>query len=172
MKGAQAVIPIAEDQSETDLSGRIHSCRTYAHHAPDRPAPRPHSRSYPSVPHQVDRRPWRDLRLGDERDPGGCRERATPPAEPAPPPDCRPRDRHKSTTTIQCPTRGAFGNGPSYYSQFYEDYILGYVFKDQKSGFYVDVGANDPDRAVSPSTSTWPAGAASTSSRFQNWSRS
>lgn len=49
------------------------------------------------------------------------------------------------TTTIECPTRGSFGNGPTYYSQFYEDYVLGYVFKDQKSGFYVDVGANDPD---------------------------
>ena len=51
----------------------------------------------------------------------------------------------KSTTTIQCPPRGPFGNGPTYYSQFYEDYILGYVFKDHEHGFYVDVGANDPD---------------------------
>jgi FkbM family methyltransferase len=52
-----------------------------------------------------------------------------------------------TSTTIQCPRRGAFGDGPTYYSQFYEDYILGYVFKDQKSGFYVDVGANDPDKS-------------------------
>jgi FkbM family methyltransferase len=51
----------------------------------------------------------------------------------------------KSTTTIQCPPRGPFGNGPIYYSQFYEDYILAYVFKDHENGFYVDVGANDPD---------------------------
>jgi FkbM family methyltransferase len=51
----------------------------------------------------------------------------------------------KSTTTIQCPPRGPFGNGPTYYSQYYEDYILGYVFKDHENGFYVDVGANDPD---------------------------
>ena len=51
----------------------------------------------------------------------------------------------KSTTSIQCPPRGPFGNGPTYYSQFYEDYILGYVFKDYEHGFYVDVGANDPD---------------------------
>ena len=58
-----------------------------------------------------------------------------------------PATADKSTATIQCPTRGAFGNGPTYYSQFYEDYILGYVFKDQKSGFYVDVGANDPDKS-------------------------
>jgi len=50
-----------------------------------------------------------------------------------------------STTTIQCPPRGSFGNGPTYYAQFYEDYILGYVFKGQTRGFYVDVGANDPD---------------------------
>jgi FkbM family methyltransferase len=51
----------------------------------------------------------------------------------------------KSTTTIQCPPRGPFGNGPTYYSQFYEDYVLAYVFKDYEHGFYVDVGANDPD---------------------------
>jgi FkbM family methyltransferase len=35
-----------------------------------------------------------------------------------------------------------------YYSQFYEDYILAFVFRDQKSGFYVDVGANDPNKAT------------------------
>jgi FkbM family methyltransferase len=56
-----------------------------------------------------------------------------------------PATADKSTITIQCPTRGAFGNGPIYYSQFYEDYILAYVFKDYQNGFYVDVGANDPD---------------------------
>lgn len=73
----------------------------------------------------------------------GCGEPAKPPAEP--PLAAAPATVDKSTTTIRCPTRGAFGNGPTYYSQFYEDYILAYVFKDQKSGFYVDVGANDPD---------------------------
>jgi FkbM family methyltransferase len=52
---------------------------------------------------------------------------------------------NQSTITIQCPPRGAFGNGPTYYSQYYEDYVLGYVFKDYEHGFYVDVGANDPD---------------------------
>ncbi|MBM3772228.1 MAG: FkbM family methyltransferase, partial [Acidimicrobiia bacterium] len=52
-----------------------------------------------------------------------------------------------SSVSITCPVRGEFGNGPTYYSQFYEDYILGYVFKAQKAGFYVDVGANDPDDA-------------------------
>lgn len=51
----------------------------------------------------------------------------------------------QSTITIECPVRGAFGNGPTYYSQYYEDYILAYVFKDYEHGFYVDVGANDPD---------------------------
>ena len=56
-----------------------------------------------------------------------------------------PGSAAESTTTIQCPARGSFGNGPTYYSQFYEDYILGYVFKGQTRGFYVDVGANDPD---------------------------
>jgi FkbM family methyltransferase len=33
-----------------------------------------------------------------------------------------------------------------YYGQFYEDYILAYVFKNQKNGFYIDVGANDPNK--------------------------
>ena len=76
----------------------------------------------------------------------GCGQPASPPAQPAPAARAaRPANADKSTITIQCPPRGAFGNGPTYYSQFYEDYILGYVFKDQKSGFYVDVGANDPD---------------------------
>jgi len=56
-----------------------------------------------------------------------------------------PAAADKFTTTIQCPPRGPFGNGPTYYSQFYEDYILGYVFKGHDHGFYVDVGANDPD---------------------------
>lgn len=53
-----------------------------------------------------------------------------------------------SAVTISCPVRGEFANGPTYYAQFYEDYILSYVFKDQKTGFYVDVGANDPDDAT------------------------
>jgi FkbM family methyltransferase len=34
----------------------------------------------------------------------------------------------------------------TYYSQYYEDYILAYVFKEMKSGFYIDVGANDPNK--------------------------
>jgi FkbM family methyltransferase len=76
----------------------------------------------------------------------GCGAPAKPAAEPAPATTtAAPATADKSTTTIPCPTRGAFGSGPTYYSQFYEDYILAYVFKDQKSGFYVDVGANDPD---------------------------
>ena len=76
----------------------------------------------------------------------GCGEQAKLPAERAPAaPTAASANADKSTTTIQCPARGNFGAGPTYYSQFYEDYILGYVFKDQKSGFYVDVGANDPD---------------------------
>src|SRR5262245_22078906 len=78
----------------------------------------------------------------------GCGKPAKPAGEPppaAPPP--APAAADKSAVTIPCPTRGAFGDGPTYYSQFYEDYILGYVFKDQKRGFYVDVGANDPDKS-------------------------
>ena len=78
----------------------------------------------------------------------GCQNPANSAAEPAPPAaTVTPAAADKFATTIRCPTRGAFGNGPTYYSQFYEDYILGYVFKDQKSGFYVDVGANDPDES-------------------------
>ena len=76
----------------------------------------------------------------------GCGEPAKP-AEPALAAAAPPAAANTSTTTIQCPARGAFGNGPTYYSQFYEDYILGYVFKNQTGGFYVDVGANDPDKS-------------------------
>ena len=76
----------------------------------------------------------------------GCGEPAKP-AEPAVAAAAPPATANTSTTTIQCPARGAFGDGPTYYSQFYEDYILGYVFKNQKTGFYVDVGANDPDKS-------------------------
>ncbi len=32
------------------------------------------------------------------------------------------------------------------YSQFYEDLILFCVFYDIENGFYIDVGANDPDK--------------------------
>jgi FkbM family methyltransferase len=78
----------------------------------------------------------------------GCDEPVRPAAEPArAAPPAAPASADTSAITIQCPARGAFGDGPTYYSQFYEDYILGYVFKDQKSGFYVDVGANDPDKS-------------------------
>ena len=77
----------------------------------------------------------------------GCREPAKPGAEAAPAAAAATARPRKSTTTIVCPARGAFGNGPTYFAQFYEDYILGYVFKDQKGGFYVDVGANDPDNS-------------------------
>lgn len=51
----------------------------------------------------------------------------------------------RSGTDIQCAVRGAFDPASGYYSQFYEDYVLSYVFKDVKNGVYVDVGANDPD---------------------------
>lgn len=48
---------------------------------------------------------------------------------------------------FSCPVRGPFGVREKYFSQFYEDYILSYVFKDVAKGTYVDVGANDPDVA-------------------------
>jgi FkbM family methyltransferase len=76
----------------------------------------------------------------------GCAEPAKSPAEPVPAAAAAaPASADKSSTTIQCPARGPFETETTYYSQFYEDYILGYVFKDRKNGFYVDVGANDPD---------------------------
>ena len=45
--------------------------------------------------------------------------------------------------SCDCPP-SKFENG-MYYSQTYEDYILAYVFKNVASGFYIDVGANDPN---------------------------
>ena len=75
----------------------------------------------------------------------GCQAPDNRVADAAPAAVATAATANQSTTTIQCPVRGAFGNGPTYYSQYYEDYILGYVFKDHENGFYVDVGANDPD---------------------------
>lgn len=46
---------------------------------------------------------------------------------------------------FSCPVRGAFDASSGFYSQYYEDYALSYVFRDQAAGSYVDVGANDPD---------------------------
>src|SRR5262245_30342051 len=74
-----------------------------------------------------------------------CDGPAKPAAEAAPAAVPTATTANQSAIAIQCPVRGAFGNGPTYYSQYYEDYVLGYVFKDHEHGFYVDVGANDPD---------------------------
>lgn len=52
--------------------------------------------------------------------------------------NCRQEDG-----SCQCP-HSKFEEG-IYYSQTYEDYILAYVFKNMDTGFYVDVGANDPN---------------------------
>jgi FkbM family methyltransferase len=52
--------------------------------------------------------------------------------------DCTRKD-----TPCQCPpTRYGGGN---YHSQYYEDYILAFVFKGTEKGYYIDVGANNPD---------------------------
>jgi len=75
----------------------------------------------------------------------GCRGPAKPAAEAASAAVPAATTANQSAISIRCPVRGAFGNGPTYYSQYYEDYILGYVFKGYEHGFYVDVGANDPD---------------------------
>ena len=56
------------------------------------------------------------------------------PAVASPPPE---------PVAFSCPVRGPFGPGTPYHSQFYEDYILSYVFKGVAKGAYVDVGAYD-----------------------------
>jgi len=66
-------------------------------------------------------------------------------AEPAVTPPHTGEAALPPVAAITCPVRGAFAPRSGYFSQFYEDYILGYVFKDSKTGVYVDVGANDPD---------------------------
>lgn len=44
----------------------------------------------------------------------------------------------------QCP-KTRFDGNTELSSQFYEDYVLSYVFRGVDNGFYVDVGANDPN---------------------------
>lgn len=67
---------------------------------------------------------------------------AAPAAAPAP---AARQPVRRNAVAISCPTRGAFGPGARFFSQFYEDYILSYVFRGTPKGLYVDVGANDPD---------------------------
>jgi len=57
--------------------------------------------------------------------------------------------KNKTTNPIQtdknsCDCPPSKYEGGQYYSQYYEDYVLAYVFDTIKSGKYVDVGANDP----------------------------
>jgi len=47
--------------------------------------------------------------------------------------------------SIACPARNAVASQKVYFGQFYEDYVLAYVFRDQKNGTYIDVGANHPN---------------------------
>jgi len=70
-----------------------------------------------------------------------CGGPATPPADTSTAPPAVTR----TGADIQCPVRGSFEPSSGYYSEFYEDYVLAYVFRDVKNGVYVDVGANDPD---------------------------
>lgn len=73
----------------------------------------------------------------------GCGQAGTPQSSTAAPssPDSA------GDASIKCPVRGPFEPTSGYHSQFYEDYVLAYVFRDVKDGVYVDVGANDPDVA-------------------------
>jgi FkbM family methyltransferase len=66
--------------------------------------------------------------------------------EPAPAPPDTGQAPRAALAAITCPIRGVFGSSSAYFSQFYEDYILAYVFENSKTGVYVDVGANDPDK--------------------------
>lgn len=50
------------------------------------------------------------------------------------------------TKIKHCPLSKFSGN-EIYKSQWYEDYILAYVFKDVDKGFYIDVGTNNPNIA-------------------------
>jgi len=43
----------------------------------------------------------------------------------------------------QCP-KTKFNGASGFFGDFYEDYVLSYVFEGIKKGFYVDVGANNP----------------------------
>ena len=47
------------------------------------------------------------------------------------------------TKNHQCPISRPMGN-KEYFSQFYEDYVLAYVFQNTEKGLFVDVGVNDP----------------------------
>jgi len=70
---------------------------------------------------------------------------AAPAAAPAEAPAAAPDGPAREAVAFSCPERGPFGPGTPFYSQFYEDYILSYVFQDVAKGTYVDVGAYDPD---------------------------
>jgi FkbM family methyltransferase len=72
--------------------------------------------------------------------PGGRGSEAPATAASAPGPAADP-------VSFGCPVRGAFVPPTHFFSQFYEDYILSYVFRDTPKGIYVDVGAYDPDAA-------------------------
>ena len=54
----------------------------------------------------------------------------------------------KQEECLYCPVSRAhieYQTSPNFYSQDNEDYILSYIFKDIQQGFYVDIGANDPN---------------------------
>lgn len=59
--------------------------------------------------------------------------------------------KYKIYTTLKftknimlCPVT-KFDNNNELKSQYYEDYVLGYVFRNSKQGFFVDVGVNEPE---------------------------
>jgi len=53
---------------------------------------------------------------------------------------------NKYSKSISCPNTPFNGARDIYFSQRHEDYILANVFSDVDKGFYVDVGAHDPDQ--------------------------
>ena len=53
-----------------------------------------------------------------------------------------PQENQTAGIQIVCP-RSKY-EGEIYYSQYYEDFILNYVFADRTKGTYIDIGAADP----------------------------
>ena len=80
------------------------------------------------------------------REPGRNRPRRPGDARLTAPAAAPARCRNRSPSPAPSAVRSGLAGAP-YFSQFYEDYILSYVFRDVAKGTYVDVGAYDPDKA-------------------------
>ena len=54
------------------------------------------------------------------------------------------KPKQKADSQINCPMSRY--EGMEYYSQYYEDFILNYVFADTPKGSYIDIGSAEPKR--------------------------